>query len=217
MLHTAIEHHNHIIEMTHDLATCIIEAFSLSLDAFAARDLTLLKRSRTQLKRVSDDANKIDNAIVKMFALYEPEAKILREMVAHLKMTNELVRIASAGRQYTKEMRFVLESELDLSSIEEDLIRLHTATINALRAAFDRESDAERKVRNTLLEESQCDDLYHIIEKELIQNLCILDDALTDQLRLLNIVRRFERASDHAVNIARLYHFAEYGGSVEQF
>ncbi len=66
----------------------------LVLQALEACDPNSYEQAGIPLHAINEKVEAIDNLILNIFALYSPEAKDLREMVAFLKITSSLQRIA---------------------------------------------------------------------------------------------------------------------------
>ena len=131
---------------------------------------------------------------------------------------NELTRIASTGKKYAVSMKIHIEEEVNFSDIESYLIHIHEAAIGAVEFAVRLQDDPERyeeDYRQTMLEESKTDDLYAILEKEILSKVCQGEDVTLNYINILNLARKFERVADHAANIAKLYLYAKKGGSME--
>jgi phosphate transport system protein len=84
---------NEIRDMISLMLSQIIHSSEETLRAFETDNHELYETSRIHIKNIQVDANRIDNEIIKTFALFGPEADELRLLVAYLKMTNEIDRI----------------------------------------------------------------------------------------------------------------------------
>ena len=87
------------------LLTVTHKASEMTLEAFTGPKKELYDDAIAQLKNIQSDANAIDNEIITTFALFGPEANELRSLVAFLKMTNEIVRIAEGVKKYARRMK----------------------------------------------------------------------------------------------------------------
>jgi phosphate transport system protein len=197
----------------------IIHSSEETLKAFETNDIELYETSRTYIKNVQTDANKIDNEIIKTFALFGPEADELRLLVAYLKMTNEIDRIADGLKKYSKRLHDHCMGGCDMSVLTNAIIQLHKTTINALQyiseclAQIDI-CDAEDVYRKVMVEESKNDDLFSIMEKELLNLIIDADELAVEYVRVLGTLRKLERIGDRSVNIASLMLYAQKGGEL---
>ena len=204
------------------LATDIIDTHKTILDGFKNRDVGTLKSVKDMLKSVPDRANEVDNEMVKILALFEPEAKELRAVVAMLKITNELSRIAVDGKKYAKSIKNEIDNkDFDFNYLENHITQLHLATIKSIEFSIESMSKDNEEFddlyRKVMIEESKTDDLLSLIEKEILTKLTEETELLVEYVNVLSASRRLERAADHAVNIAKLVYFAKKGGKIESF
>ncbi len=204
-----------LLSQTHD-------ASERTLKAFETSDQALYEEAVALLKNLQPDANKIDNEIIRTFALFGPEANELRQLVAFLKMTNEIVRIAEGVKKYARRIKEHNESECDLAPISNTIIQLHKSTVTALRLIRDcfeslDNCDIEEFYRKIMVEESKNDDLFGILEKEILNQIISEAELATEYVRVLGTLRKLERSCDRSVNIANLMLYAKKGGEMHVY
>ncbi len=205
-----------------NLSDDVINIHKEILDAFKKKDVNALTSLKKIMKEIPDRANDIDNEVVKALALFEPEAKDLRTIVAVLKITNELNRILVDGKKYVRGMKNQIgNSEFDFNHLDNYIIQLHLAAINSISYATEALSkdgeEFDELYRKVMIEESKSDDLLSLIEKEILTKLSKGTEFLIEYINILSSVRRLERAADHAVNMAKLMYFSKKGGKIESF
>jgi phosphate transport system protein len=208
-----------IQSMIAELMGQVVEANQVTLDAYKTHDNAKYDSVRNILKSIDSEANAIDNEIVKTFALFGPEAQELRMLVAYLKLTNELLRIAEGSKKYARRMREHCEGECNLAPFNEIVIQLHTTSLNAMvyiEACFNKpgECNVEDLYRKIMVEESKNDDLFSILEKEIMTQIMGEQELSVEYVRILGTLRKLERACDRAVNIANLLLYAAKGGEI---
>ncbi len=208
--------------MVEDAAKKVINAHKIALDSFKSNDLEKFAAVRELIKSLDTEARDIDNEIVKTIALFGPEAGELRELIAYIKLTNEIVRIGDYAKTYARNIARHIKNEIEFSQLDQYIIQLHEAAIEAMESAFamlEAKSieDAEELYRKTLVEESKTDDIFKLFEKELLANLCKDSEKIVDYLNVLSTCRKIERSADRAVEIAKLLLFAKKGGKLESF
>lgn len=197
----------------------VVAANKITLDAYKNHDVAKYDSVRDVLKSIGTEANEIDNEIVKTFALFGPEAHELRMLVAYLKLTNELLLIAEGSKKYAKRMREHCEGECNLTPFNEIVIQLHTTALNAMtyiEECFTKqgECNVEDLYRKIMVEESKNDDLYAILEKEIMTQIMGEQELSVEYVRILGTLRKLERACDRAVNIANLLLYSAKGGEI---
>jgi phosphate transport system protein len=200
----------------------VVEAHNIALKAYKTKDISIFDNVKGVLKGIQDEANFIDNEIVKTFALFGPEAQELRLLITYLKMTNELIRIGEGAKKYAKRMKMHMESDCNLESISDVIITLHSSSIAALQFISDcfnnhSQCDYEDLYRSVMVEESKCDDLHSILEKEILSRIIIERELSIEYVQVLSTLRKLERASDHAINIAKLMLYSQEGGAIQSY
>jgi len=199
-----------------------VTANRMALDAYIARDVEGFEAATATLKMIESDGNTVDNEIVKTFALFGPEAQELRGLVAYLKMTNELVRIADGTKKYARRIRELMQGEFDFAPIDSAIVQLHKSVVNALSCIFECASnlehcDVEETYRKVMVEESKNDDLFAILEKDIMSQIISGHDFSADYVRMLGTLRKLERVCDRAVNVANLLMFEQKGGQLQSY
>lgn len=163
--------------------------------------------------------DEIDDLIIKFFALYTPEARDLRQLIAFLKMTNEFDRIANSCNSFIRDFPLALSDEVDKDFILEYAIPLQKTSVAALTGALnliplDDKDRVHAEYKNVVVEEAKNDDLYQIIEKNLLKKI---NDNITlsqDYQDIMQALRRLEKVADRALSIASLMHYAKLGGVI---
>lgn len=213
---------NEIRGMISTLLSQIIHSSEETLHAFENDNIDLYETSRVYLKNLQLDANKIDNEIIKTFALFGPEADELRLLVAYLKMTNEIDRIGDAVKKYSKRLHDHCAGGCDMTVLSSAIVQLHKTTLHALQYISECLQDMERcdaddVYRKVMVEESKNDDLFSIMEKELLTLIISANELSIEYVKVLGTLRKLERIGDRAVNIASLMLYAQKGGEIQLY
>jgi phosphate transport system protein len=210
---------NEIRTQLSGLVAAIISANGETLAAFENNTDELYDSARTHLKNVQTDANKIDSEVIKTLALYGPEGEELRLLVAFLKMTNELDRVGENMKKYNNRIQELCRGKCDITIMSSSIIQLQKTTLNALQYIHDylesmTEADAQELFRKVSVEESKNDDLFSIIEKDLLNLISESHELSADYVKVLSTLRKLERTGDRTVNIAALLLYAQQGGEL---
>ena len=200
-----------------EIATGLCKANQLILDAMQECSEEEFAKAREHIRNVSSKTTDIDNNIIKTLALYSPEARDLRLLVAYLKITNELVRASSNTRSYIK--GFVKTcKELDKNIVNEYAIPMQRATIEALSSMVemlsnDDSDEVQELYSKVLIAESKSDDLYDMIESSVLSKDGEIKDFATTN-KMLSSLRKSEKIADRALSIASLLLYASIGGAI---
>ena len=199
----------------------IVEALEVCLKALNERKIENLKNVEVSEKKFLVKSNEIDNLIITTLALYTPEARDLRRMVAFLKITNEIVRTAANTKDFSKMFRRSYSEELNTNTILEYTIPLLKSALLSTKTAISiideqEHSKVEEKYQRVIVEESKTDDLYLMIEKNILKLITQKLDLSKEYFDLLSSLRRLEKIADRSVSIASLLQFAKLGGDIVQ-
>ncbi|MFT5836412.1 MAG: phosphate transport system protein [Sulfurimonas sp.] len=208
-----------IREVMASLLTSIVEANTISLEAYKNNDDEKYKEVQTKLSNITIQGDIIDNEIIKTFALFGPEAIELRSLVAYLKMTNEIVRIGVGVKKYAIRMKDLSSSKCNLEPLNSTIIQLHKSTITALEYILEcfkelDECNIQDLHTKVMVEESKNDDLFSILEKEILTMIIDAKELSIDYVKVLATLRKLERSCDRSVNIANLMLYAKEGGNI---
>lgn len=204
-----------------EIGNSVVEALELTLSGLKDEDFAKLKEIDLSVKKISNKSNEIDNLIVTTLALYSPEAKDLRELVSYLKITNELVRASANTKAFAKIFRKAFSDDLNTKTILEYAIPLQKSATLALQTSMNmlKESNSkhiEEKYQRVIVEESKTDDLYSMIEKNILKLISKNLELSKEYFDVLSALRKLAKTADRAASIANLLLFAEMGGDIEQ-
>ena len=199
----------------------VVEALEICLTALENKKIEDLKNVELTEKKLLLKSSEIDNLIVTTLALYSPEAKDLRQLVSFLKITNELVRTGSNVKAFAKMFKKSFSDDLNTSMILEYSMPLLKSALLSLQTTISiiDETDAkhvEEKYHRVVVEESKTDDLYLMIEKNILKLIAKNLDLSKEYFDILSALRRLEKIADRAVSIANLLQFAQVGGDIVQ-
>ena len=199
----------------------VVEALEVCLKALNERKIENLKNVEVSEKKFLVKSNEIDNLIITTLALYTPEARDLRRMVAFLKITNEMVRTAANTKDFAKMFKKSYSNDLNTAIILEYAIPLLKSALLSLQTATSiidehDEKHIEEKYHRVVVEESKTDDLYLMIEKNILKLITKNLDLSKEYFDILSALRRLEKIADRAVSIANLLQFAQVGGDIVQ-
>ena len=191
------------------------------LEALKATDAVKLEEARSRLKDISGETEKIDNDIVLIFAKYTPEARDLRELVSYLKITSALNRIRANINNYLKNMQSMLtEKNENIMQLIQDSLTINRCTVNAFEYAmemfqtFDDNDKIKALAVKIDVELSKTDDIYALLEKEVIQQISSADGLAEEYFNLLKYIRKNLKIIDRLDSMAQRVIFARMGGKL---
>lgn len=192
------------------------QANALILSALSNCEEEIFTEARGHIKNISAKTDDIDNSIIKVLALYTPEARDLRKVIAYLKITNELSRACSSTRSFIRGFTDVC-IDLDVETINEYAVPMQNSTVSAITLAIsmidcEDEDEIQEIYNDVLIEESKTDDFYEMVER----NLSIQADgsnSFEKFHKMLRALRKSGKIASRAISIANLLVYAKIGGN----
>ena len=191
------------------------------LEALQATDAVKLEEARSRLKDISEETEKIDNDIVLIFAKYTPEARDLRELVSYLKITSALNRIRANINNYLKNMQSMLMEKNDkMTQLIQDSLSINRCTLNAfdytieMLQTFDDNDQIKALAARIDVEYSKTDDIYTLLEKDVIQQIGNADGLAEEYFNLLKHIRKNLKIIDRLESVSQRVIFARMGGKL---
>ena len=217
MLPTFRTNLNDIREKITNIGESLVTANRLILQALQNCDETKFNEARNSIKNITSKTDEIDNAIIKVLALFTPEARDLRQVVAYFKITNELARACSNTRSFIRGFTDVCK-ELDVKEINEYAILMQTSTVKAIQTTvkminIDDIDELQEMYEEVLIEENKADDLYEMIERKLVEQ-AESSNTFEKYHRMLRALRKSEKIASRAISVANLLVYIKIGGNL---
>jgi len=193
----------------------LLEANTLINQALATCDHEKFIEAKGHIKNIGSKADDIDNAIIKVLALYTPEARDLRQVIAYLKITNELSRACSNTRSFVRGFTDVC-TDVDVATINEYAVPMQTSTVKAIKLTLSMiecsdTEEIQELYNEVLIEENKTDDLYEMVERNLSQQA---DGQKFEKFhKMLRALRKSGKIASRAISIANLLVYAKVGGN----
>ncbi len=208
-------------QMTAEVLEDLLISQRLALQAIEDCDPKNFDQVKVPLKTINKKVDEVDNLILRIFALYTPEASDLREMVAFLKITSALQRIAINEKNYIKNMEVCNpKAGEDERRVIKESLSINRCTIKALEYTVEMLHEVEDKDRLKDLaskidvENSKTDDIYSLIEKDALQIMHKEHLINEEILNLLKFIRKNSKIIDRLDDISSKLIFARIGGSL---
>ncbi len=195
-----------------EIGDAIVKSNETIFQAVLEFDIKKLKKSKSYIKNSTNKTNKIDKKIITTLALHSPEAKDLRAMIAYLKITYELQKTSSNTRAVSKGFLEVFEN-IEHDMILEYIKPMLNSTLDALKTTTNMinitSNDEIRESYDTILiAENKTEDLYEIIENDIIKKAKDIRNFDTYH-NILKTLRKVKKISERATSIAKLLLYAK--------
>ncbi len=208
-------------EQTAEILENLTISQKLALQALEECDSQSFEQVKVPLKSINKKVDDIDNLILTIFALYSPEARDLREMVAFLKITSALQRIATNEKNYIKNMAICnQETSAELKRIIKESLSINRCAIRTLEYTIEMIHETTDKDKLIELESridveySKTDDIYSMIEKDVLQMMHTSHEVNDEYINLLKYIRKNLKIIDRLQDIASRVIFARIGGKL---
>lgn len=197
----------------------LLNANELILDAIKTCDKEKFSSAKSHIKNITSKTNDIDNKIIKLLALYTPEARDLRQVIAYLKITNELLRASTNTRSFIRGFMNVCEY-VDINTIKEYAIPLQHSTTKAIEIMTDMlniedPDELQDCFNEVLIEENKTDDLYEILEKTIL-NQSKKSENFEKVHQILRAFRKSAKIADRTISVANLLVYIKVGGTLQK-
>lgn len=208
-------------EQTAEILENLTISQKLALQALEACDSQSFEQVKVPLKSINKKVEDIDNLILTIFALYSPEAGDLREMVAFLKITSALQRIATNEKNYIKNMAICNDdTNTELKRIIKESLSINRCAIRTLEYTIEmihetKDKDKLIEIESRInVEYSKTDDIYSMIEKDVLQMMHNAHEVNDEYINLLKYIRKNLKIIDRLQDIASRVIFARIGGKL---
>ena len=175
------------------------------------RDVAMARRIIADDAKINGLQHEIEEKVIFTIARRQPMAADLREIVAALRISNDLERIGDLAKNIAKRVS-VLDDEVQLRQVMRGVEHMADLALVALKNVLDsyarrdvekavavwRGDEAIDAVNNSLLREL----LTYMIEEPRNIGICI---------HLMFCIKNIERMGDHATNIAEVVYFMVEG------
>lgn len=181
-----------------------------AIQAVVKRDSELARRTVDSDALIDALEQDIDNLCMRLLALRQPMAGDLREIIAALKISSDIERIADYGANVAKRAIALSQSApvKPLHAIPR-MTRLAQGMIKDVLDAY-RERDVEKAV-DVWQRDEEVDEIYTSLFRELLTYMMEDPRSISTCTHLLFIAKNIERIGDHATNVAETIYFLVNG------
>ena len=183
---------------------------------------SILKRNSAMAQEVVETDYKVDDLehevaafTVRLLALRQPMAVDLRNIVAALKISSDLERIADYASNVAK--RSIALSQFPKVNLVQTVPRMGRQVQQMLKDILDAyaQPDAEKALRVWESDE-EVDEMYTSIFRELLTYMMEDPRSITVCTHLLFMAKNLERVGDHVTNIAENIYFFVHGAPIPE-
>jgi phosphate transport system protein len=186
------------------------DAIDNAMKALTTRNLDLAKQVIAGDARIDELDAHIERLVVQTIALRAPMADDLREIVAVLKISGIVERMADYAKNIAKRVETVTAtSRLEPLTLLPAMAQIAREMVkNALDAFAARDA----KLAIAVIERDRAvDDFYNSIFRTMVTFMMENQKTISESAHILFIAKNLERIGDHATNIAEMVHYVATG------
>lgn len=186
-----------------------------ALQALVKRDSELAGKVIASDTKVDELEQEVHSFTVRLLALRQPVGHDLRAVLAALKVSGDLERIADYAANVAK--RALVLNQVPPVKPTAGMPRLGRLVQEILKEVLDAfvEQDKDKAIK-VWKQDEEVDDMYTGLFRELITYMMEDPRNITPCIHLTFIAKNIERIGDHATNIAETIHFLVQGAPIRE-
>lgn len=207
-------YHEQLHEVREDvvkLAAKTCEQIGGATQALLDGDLSLVDHIYEDYRDIENRVSQVEHRVYQLFALQQPMASDLRELLAVLRILHEIELTAGLMRNVARATRRLYPRALD-PRIRGIIERMGAQASVQVHLSVDAFNDNDARVASAL---PDMDDVMDDLQKELFRVIFAVgapdESALQMAVQVAFVGRDYERAADHAVMIGRWVAFMVTG------
>ena len=178
-----------------------------AISSLIRMDKDLARRVIAQDKRVDALQFEVEEQAILIIARRQPVAQDLRDVIAAMRISNDLERVGDLAKNIAKRV-IAIEGSFDSKKFALGVEHMSELAQEQLKAVLDayanRDTDSAANVRER---DDEVDALYTSIFRELLTYMMGDPRTINACTHLLFVAKNLERIGDHATNIAEIIHF----------
>jgi phosphate transport system protein len=186
------------------------DAIDNAMKALSNHDVALAKSVVAGDARIDELDARIERLVVQTIALRAPMADDLREIIAVLKISGIVERMADYAKNIAKRVETVTASNhiapLSLLPAMAEIAREMVKSVLDAFAARD-----AQKALAVIDRDRAVDDFYNSIFRTMVTFMMENQKMISESAHVLFIAKNLERIGDHATNIAEMVHYVATG------
>ena len=186
------------------------DAIDNAMKALTTRNLDLAKQVVAGDARIDELDAHIERLVVQTIALRAPLADDLREIVAVLKISGIVERMADYAKNIAKRVDTVTaNSRLEPLSLLPSMAQIAREMVKSALDAF---AARDPKLALQVIDRDRAvDDFYNSIFRTMVTFMMENQKMISESAHVLFIAKNLERIGDHATNIAEMVHYVATG------
>jgi phosphate transport system protein len=208
----------HVLKEQHDLwdqvlklSATVSATLTASVQALRDNRADLAREVKSEEKAIDGWEVKIEQECVRILARYGPTASDLRRVIAAMRVSSELERMADLAEHIANRVKKRVATA-ETEPVPGSLDALATAALALVDESLTALTHDDAELAQAVIREDRgVDRLRRTVLKELKEAIRQEPQRVDTWLRLINIARNLERVADHAVHIAETVVYLKEG------
>jgi phosphate transport system protein len=185
-------------------------AIDNAIKALMTRDVELARSVVAGDARIDELDAHIERLVVQTIALRAPMADDLREIIAVLKISGIVERMADYAKNIAKRVETVsATTRMEPLSLLPAMAQIAREMVKLALDAF---AARDARLALAVIERDRAvDDFYNSIFRTMVTFMMENQKMISESAHVLFIAKNLERVGDHATNIAEMVHYAATG------
>jgi phosphate transport system protein len=186
------------------------DAIDNAMKALTTRDESLALKVVEGDKRIDELDAQIEKLVVQTIALRAPLADDLREIIAVLKISNIVERMADYAKNIAKRVGTINRSkQVEPLSLLPSMAQIAREMVKGALDAFVARDPV--KAVQVIERDRAVDDFYNSIFRTMVTFMMENPKMISESTHIMFIAKNLERIGDHATNIAEMVHYIVTG------
>jgi phosphate transport system protein len=197
-----------------EMAGLVEESVDRAVEAFLQRDTEAVKKIRAADRKVDAMEVELDNRVVGLIALHQPVASDLRQILATLKISNDVERVGDHALNIAKAARRLGRNRplREIPELAELAVLSGRMWRDALAAFGSRDSSLARDVCSR---DDRVDDLKRSVQKLLTALMEEEPVTIRSAMEYVRVAQQLERIGDLSTNISEEVVYLVEGTSIK--
>lgn len=186
------------------------DAIDNAMKALTTRDEDLARKVVEGDKRIDELDAQIEKLVVQTIALRAPLADDLREIIAVLKISNVVERMADYAKNIAKRVGTINRSkQVEPLTLLPAMAQIAREMVKGALDAFVARDPV--KALQIIERDRAVDDFYNSIFRTMVTFMMENPKMISESTHIMFIAKNLERIGDHATNIAEMVHYIVTG------
>jgi phosphate transport system protein len=214
MVRHAIKEQENLWKEVLKLSATVSSALTASVQALRDNRADLARDVKIEEKAIDNWEVRIEQECVRILARYGPTASDLRRVIAAMRISSELERMADLAEHIANRVKKRLATA-ETVPVPGSLDALATASLAQVRDSLDALARDDAELAQAVIREDRgVDQLRRTVLRELKDAIRQEPNRVDTWLRLINTARNLERVADHASNIGETVVYLKEGDIV---